>query len=74
LSTIGLIAVIAALGAVAVLIRILGLAVPIMLGLPAVLLGSLIALSLGVHLAGYVAMIAFVLIALMAFPWWPGAD
>jgi hypothetical protein len=73
LSAIKLIAAMAALVAVAVLIRLWGLGVPMMLGLPAVLLGSLIALSLGVHVAGYVAMIAFVLIVLMAFPWWPGA-
>jgi biotin transporter BioY len=74
LSTIGFIAAIAALVAVAVLIRLSRLVVPLTLGLVAVLLGALIALGLGVHFAGYLAMIAFVLIVFIYFPWWPGAD
>jgi hypothetical protein len=74
LSTIGFITAIAALVAVAVLIRLSRLVVPLTLGLVAVLLGTLIALGLGVHFAGYLAMIAFVLIVFIYFPWWPGAD
>jgi hypothetical protein len=74
LSTIGFIGAIAALVAVAVLIRLSCLVVPLTLGLVAVLLGALIALGLGVHFAGYLAMIAFVLIVFIYFPWWPGAD
>jgi hypothetical protein len=74
LSTIGFIGAIAALVAVAVLIRLSRLVVPLTLGLVAVLLGTLISLGLGVQFAGYLAMIAFVLIVFIYFPWWPGAD
>jgi hypothetical protein len=63
----------AALVAVAIVIRGSRLVVPVTLCLVAILPGSLIALSLGVHFAGYTAMIAFVLIAFIYYPWWPGA-
>jgi hypothetical protein len=74
LSTIAFIGAIVALVVIAVLIRLSGLVVPLTLGLVALLLGSLLALALDVHLAGYVAMIAFVLIVFIYLPWWPGAD
>jgi hypothetical protein len=74
LSTIAFIAAIVALVVVALLIRLSRLVVPLTLGLVAFLLGSLIALALGVQSAGYVAMIAFVLIVFIYFPWWPGAE
>lgn len=63
----------AALVSAAVLIRRSRLVVPVTLALVAVLSASLIALGLGVHLAGYVALIAFPLIVFISFPWWPGA-
>jgi hypothetical protein len=74
LSTIGFIAAMAALVSAAVLIRRSRLVVPVTLGLVAVLSGSMIALGLGVHFAGYLALTAFPLIVFIYFPWWPGAD
>lgn len=74
MSTIPFIAAVAALVAVAVVIRSSRFVVPVTLALVALLTGSLVALGLGVEPAGYVALIAFPLITFIYFPWWPGAD
>jgi hypothetical protein len=73
-STIAFIAAVAALVGVAVVIRSSRLVLPVTLALVALLTGSLIALALGVRLAGYVVLIGFPLIVFIYFPWWPGAD
>lgn len=74
MSTIAFIAAVAALVGVAVVIRSSRLVLPVTLALVALLTGSLIALALGVRLAGYVVLIGFPLIVFIYFPWWPGAD
>lgn len=74
LSTLGFIAVVSALVAVAAVIRSSRFVVPVTLALVALLTGSLIAITSGVGLVGYVALIALTLIAFIYFPWWPGAD
>jgi hypothetical protein len=72
-STIGFIVALSALVAVAAVIRASRFMLPVTLGLVALLAGSLIALSLGVRPAGYVALIGLPLIMFIYFPWWPGA-
>jgi hypothetical protein len=74
LSTLGFIAAVSTLVAVAAVIRSSRFVVPVTLALVALLTGSLIAVTFGVGLVGYVALIALTLIAFICFPWWPGAD
>jgi hypothetical protein len=74
LSTLAFIVAVSTLVAVAAVIRSSRFVVAVTLALVALLTGSLIAVTFGVDLVGYVALITLALIAFIYFPWWPGAD